>query len=147
MVRTRIMLGLLALGMCAAVAPRADAQVIVRGYPPPPPPYGREEIYLGHAHVDGPVDHDNIRVSRYAGRFHSIILRVDTAPIQFDRVIIHYGDGEAQVLPVREVIVPGRDSQWIQLPGGERRIYSLELWYARTQPSPVKPEVQLFGRP
>ncbi len=134
--------------MAMGAAQTLRAQEIVRVYPgPPPPPYPREEIYLGHAHVDGPVDHDNIRVSRYAGRFHSIILRVDAAPIQFDRVIIHYADGEAQVLPVREVIVPGRDSRWIQLPGGERRIYSLELYYARTQPSEVKPEVQLFGRP
>jgi hypothetical protein len=143
-----VALAVVALTMAMGAAQTLRAQEIVRVYPgPPPPPYPREEIYLGHAHVDGPVDHDNIRVSRYAGRFHSIILRVDAAPIQFDRVIIHYADGEAQVLPVREVIVPGRDSRWIQLPGGERRIYSLELYYARTQPSEVKPEVQLFGRP
>jgi hypothetical protein len=147
-----------ALALAAGMLQAAHAQEIVRGYgaPPPPPPgygheygrdYGRDEVYLGHAHVDGPVDHDNIRVDRYAGRFHAIILRVDKAPIQFDRVVIHYGDGEAQILPVNAAIPPGGNSRWINLPGGERRIRSIELWYARAQPDvPVKPEVQLFGR-
>jgi hypothetical protein len=106
------------------------------------------EIYLGHAHVDGPVDHDDIKVGRYAGRYHSIVLRVAYAPIQFDRVVVHYGNGTSEVLPVRMDIAPGGSSRWIQLPGGERVIRSLELWYARANPGdPVKPEVQLYGRP
>lgn len=107
-----------------------------------------QEIYLGHAHVDGPEDHDDIQVGRFAGRYHWIILRVDRAPIQFDRVIIHYGNRSAQELPVHQAVGPGGSSQWIQLPGGERVIRSLELFYARAEPgNPNKPEVQLFGRP
>jgi len=136
---------LLALFALSFAMPAAHAQQIVRGYYPPPVP---EEIYLGHAHVDGPVDHDDIQVGRYAGRFHSIVLRVNNAPIQFDRVVIHYGNRTSQVLPVREAIGPGQSSRWIQLPGGERVIRSLELWYSRADPRlPLKPEVNLFGRP
>jgi hypothetical protein len=143
----------MAVGILASAA---QAQQIVRGYPPAYPPpyppsvreYPREEIYLGHSHVDGPVDHDNIRVDRYDGRFRAVELRVTNAPIRFDRVVIHYGDGEVQALPVNDVIPPGGTSRWINLPGGDRRIYSVELWYARAEPElRIKPEVQLFGRP
>ena len=70
MVRNRIVLAAMAVCILASAA---QAQQIVRGYPPAYPPpyppsvreYPREEIYLGHSHVDGPVDHDNIRGAGY----------------------------------------------------------------------------------
>ena len=105
-------------------------------------------IFLGMAHVDGPTDHDDIKVGPYAGRYHSIVLRVKYAPIQFDHVVIHYGNGTAQTLPVRAVIHAGGQSAPVMLPGGDRVIESLELWYARANPNnPNKPEVRLFGMP
>ncbi|MBT9331713.1 hypothetical protein [Paracidobacterium acidisoli] len=116
--------------------------------PPPPPPMRAPMLFLGMAHVDGPVDHDDIKVGRYAGRYHSIVLRVRYAPIRFDHVVIHYGDGYAQPLPVNAFIRAGGSSQRIVLPGGRRVINSLELWYARANPNnPNKPEVRLFGAP
>jgi hypothetical protein len=150
-IRNGLLFGGLLATTFAATSGYAHAQ---QGYPGPPPPYPPQEmyhgpeIYLGHAHVDGLNDHDDIKVGRYAGRYHSIILRVSYAPIQFDRVVIHYGDGASEVLPVRADIGVGGSSHWIQLPGGERVIRSLELWYSRANPGdPVKPEVQLYGRP
>jgi len=114
----------------------------------PAPPAQRPVFYLGKAHVDGVTDHDNIHVGRYEGRFHSIMLRVHNAPILFDHVVIHYGDGYAQSLPVNRFIPPGGSSQWIVLPGGERVIHSLELWYSRAHPEdPNRPEVELYGAP
>lgn len=105
-------------------------------------------IFLGTAHVDGLTDHDDIKVGPYAGRYHSIVLRVKYAPIQFDHVVIHYGNGTAQILPVRELIRTGGQSAPVMLPGGERVIESLELWYSRANPNnPNKPEVRLFGMP
>jgi hypothetical protein len=113
-------------------------------YPPPQPQ--APVFLLGTAHVDGPTDHDDIKVGRYAGRFHSVLLKVRYAPIQFDHVVIHYGNGTAETLPVRTFIAPGRSSQWIRLPGGRRVVRSLELWYARAEPgNPTKPEVELYG--
>jgi hypothetical protein len=116
-------------------------------YPAPPSPRPGAFL-LGTAHVDGPTDHDDIKVGRYDGRYHAIMLRVRYAPIQFDHVVIHYGNGEAQTLPVRTYIGQGKSSNWIRLPGGRRVINSLELWYARAEPgNPNKPEVELFGAP
>lgn len=105
-------------------------------------------IFLGMAHVDGLTDHDDIKVGPYAGRYHSIVLRVKYAPIQFDHVVIHYGNGTAQTLPVRSLIRAGGQSAPVMLPGGERVVESLELWYSRANPNnPNKPEVRLFGMP
>jgi hypothetical protein len=114
-----------------------------------PPPRSRPSaFYLGKAHIDGRNDHDDIKVGRYEGRFHSVLLQVHNAPILFDRVVIHYGDGAAESLPINRFIPPGGDSQWIVLPGGERVIHCLELWYSRGRPEdPNRPEVELYGAP
>jgi hypothetical protein len=112
-------------------------------YPAPQP---RPSFILGTAHVDGPTDHDDIRVDRYAGRFHFVLLKVRYAPIQFDHVLIHYGDGDSEPLPVNAYIAAGGTSRWIALPGGERRIRSLELWYARADNHDRnRPEVELYA--
>ncbi|HZU08922.1 MAG TPA: hypothetical protein VFA02_03400 [Pseudacidobacterium sp.] len=120
--------------------------------PPPPPPPPRPAhppmIFLGMAHVDGLTDHDDIKVGPYAGRYHSIVLRVRYAPIQFEQVVIHYGNGTAQTLPVKAFVRAGGQSNPVVLPGGDRVIASLELWYSRANPNnPNRPEVRLFGMP
>jgi hypothetical protein len=140
MERSKLISATLALALLAVLLTRsANAQY----YPAPQQP---AVFLLGTAHVDGPTDHDNIKVGRYAGRFHSVMLEVKYAPIQFDHVVIHYGNGTSETLPVKTYIGVGRTSRWIVLPGGERVIHSLELWYARAEPgNPVKPEVELFG--
>ncbi len=133
---------LFSLVVAAAALPSvANAQ-----YYAPRQPATTPVLLLGTAHVDGLTDHDDIKVGRYAGRFHSVLLKVQYAPIQFDHVVIHYGDGQAETLPVRTYIGVGRSSRWIVLPGGDRMIKSLELWYARAEPgNPMKPEVELYG--
>jgi len=143
MQRSKLLAGLFACILPIALLPApASAQY----YPAPHP--RRQAFLLGTAHVDGVTDHDDIKVGRYEGRYHAIRLQVRFAPIQFDHVVIHYGNGTAETLPVRTFIAPGRSSQWIQLPGRRRVIHSLELWYARAQPNnPARPEVELFGAP
>jgi len=139
--RSKLFLAIAALGLTAS-ALTAQAQYY-------PAPYARPAMfYLGKAHVDGLTDHDDIHVGRYEGRFHSVLLEVHHAPIMFDHVVIHYGDGYAQTLPVNRFIPEGGNSQWIMLPGGERVIHSVELWYARGRPDdPNRPEVELYGAP
>jgi hypothetical protein len=139
---SRLLSAILLLSIPVAVSPlSAGAQY---NPPPQPPPV----FLLGSAHVDGPTDHDDIKVGRYAGRFHSVMLKVQYAPIQFDHVVLHYGNGTSESLPVQAYIGPGQYSRWIVLPGRERVIHSLELWYARAEPNNgTKPEVELYGAP
>ena len=107
---------------------------------------GGDWVYLGKAHVDGQHDHDNIEVGRSDGRFHFLQLRVVNAPIEFDRIVVHYGNGEAETLHVRDVIRAGGRTRAIPLQG-DRFVKSFELWYAKANPNSGKPEVTLFGKP
>ena len=100
---------------------------------------------LGTAHVDGNVDHDNITVGGHEGRFRAIQLRVRGGAIEFERVVVHYGDGEPEEVVVRERIPAGGATRAIDLRGHQRVIRSVELWYARGGWR-SRPEVQLYGR-
>jgi hypothetical protein len=102
-------------------------------------------VYLGNAHVDGQHDHDNISVGPAAGRYRFLQLRVVRAPIEFDHIVVHYGNGEPQTLEVRDVIRAGGRSRAIPLEG-DRIVQSLELWYSKANPNSGKPEVRLWGQ-
>jgi hypothetical protein len=95
-------------------------------------------VYLGQAHVDGQHDHDNIEVGAAAGRYRFLQIRVQNAPIEFDRIVVHYGDGEPETLAVRDVIRAGGHSRAIKLQG-DRFVKSFELWYGRPIPPPASP--------
>jgi hypothetical protein len=101
--------------------------------------------YLGEANVDGAVDHDNIVVTAERGEFRAIQIRVEKAPIEFERVIVHYGEGDSEPIFIRSRIPAGGHTRIIDLPGNRRIIKSVELWYARASGSPRRPKVRLFG--
>lgn len=102
-------------------------------------------VYLGEANVDGQVDHDNIKVGSSQGSFRAIRMRVDIAPIRFDRVIVHYGNGNSVPISIRSKINAGGQTRVIDLPGDQRIIESVEFFYERASGSPSKPKVRLFG--
>ena len=101
-------------------------------------------IYLGEAHVDGAQDHDKIKVGRSDGRFRAIQLRVSGGAIEFERVLVHFGDGTQEDLAIRERIPSGGRTRAIDLPGERRVIESVELWYSKEKWE-HRPKVRLFG--
>jgi hypothetical protein len=103
-------------------------------------------IYLGDSNVDGARDHDNIKVGRADGRFQELQLRVQRAPIDFDRVVVHFANGGDQELPVRYKIAPGGSTRPIDLRGNERAIQSVEVWYNKGRWGRSKPKLLLYGR-
>ena len=110
-----------------------------------PSAHAEDWVYLGQAHVDGQHDHDNIEVGKAAGRYRFLQIRVKNAPIEFDRIVVHYGDGQPEVLHVRDVIRAGGKSRAIELQG-DRFVKSFELWYTKARPDSGKPELMLFGK-
>jgi hypothetical protein len=105
---------------------------------------GEHWDYLGSAHVDGAIDHDNIHVSRADGRFRAIQLRVSDGAIDFLRVIAHFGNGTREELAFRDRIPSGGASRTIDLPGEPRVIESVELWYSKDRWE-RSPRVTLYG--
>jgi len=105
--------------------------------------YGRWDR-LGDAHVDGGQDHDVIQVGHHDGRFRAIRLAVSGGEIFFERVIVHYGNGQSEELVVRDRIPSGGSTRAIDLPGDRRVIQSVELWYGKARWE-HRPRVTLFG--
>ena len=100
--------------------------------------------YLGSAHVDGAVDHDNIHVGRSDGRFRAIQLRISGGAIEFQRVVVHFGNGTQEELVIRDRIPNGGATRAIDLPGELRIIESVELWYSKERWD-RHPKVSLYG--
>lgn len=102
--------------------------------------------YLGEANVDGQVDHDNIMVTKSKGAYRAIVIRVLNAPVEFDRVVVHFGNGSSDPIEIRSVIAPGGQTRVIDLPGERRIIERVEFWYARAaRRVSRRPKVRLFG--
>lgn len=106
--------------------------------------YAEDWVYLGESHVDGDHDHDKIHVGKHDGRFRAIQLRVSGGAIEFDRVVVHFGNGTSEELAIRSVIPDGGHTRAIDLPGERRVIDNLELWYSKAHWE-HKPQVTLFG--
>jgi hypothetical protein len=100
--------------------------------------------YLGDAHVDGGQDHDSIKVGRSAGMYRAIQLRISGGGINFERVIVRYGNGEKEEIPIRAHIEDGGQTRVIDLPGRRRIIRSLDLWYGKDKWE-KRPKVSLYG--
>ena len=104
---------------------------------------GRWE-YLGEAHVDGRADHDNIRVNSRGG-FRAILFEVQGGAIEFNRVVVHFENGEDHRVDVRDRIRAGERTRAIDLPGDRRNIRSVELWYEKGRWR-TRPTLKLYGR-
>lgn len=100
---------------------------------------------LGQAHVDGRHDHDNISVNA-RGAFRAIQLRVQGGAIEFQRVVVHFENGADTDVQIRDRIRAGDSTRAIDLPGDQRRIRSVELWYSKENWGSRRPTLILFGR-
>ena len=100
---------------------------------------------LGQSRVDGRRDHDNIHV--YArGAFRAIQLQVQGGGIEFQRVVVHFENGADTEVDIRDRIGAGDRTRAIDLPGDQRRIRSVEIWYSRENWGRSRPTLVLSGR-
>ena len=106
----------------------------------------RAWVHLGDKHVDGKSDHDKISIGQDDGRFHQLKIRVKDAPVDFQRVVVHFGNGTDEELQFRERINPDTETRAMDLRGGGRFIKSVEFWYEKANWGETRPTVSLFGR-
>lgn len=94
--------------------------------------------------MDGARDHDSIKVGRSEGGFRAIQLRISGGAINFERVIVRYGNGTQEQIPVRARIPDGGQTRVIDLPGERRLIQSVDLWYGKDSWR-RRPKVSFYG--
>jgi hypothetical protein len=103
-------------------------------------------IFLGDKHVDGHDDHDKISISSKEGTFRQLQIRVKVAPVVFQRVVVHFGNGTDEELQFRDRINAGGSTRALDLRGTDRVIKSVEFWYEKAHWGETRPTVELYGR-
>jgi hypothetical protein len=106
----------------------------------------KEWNHLGDKHVDGNSDHDKISLGSSEGWFRQLQIRVDDAPVNFKRVVVHFGNGSDEELQFRDVIPAGGSTRALDLRGRRRIIKSVEFWYEKANWGSNRPTVRLYGR-
>jgi hypothetical protein len=101
---------------------------------------------IGQATVSDRLDHDTIPVTARQGSFKAIQLKVSGHAVQFREVKIHFANGEAQNVELRNVIPAGGESRVIDVEGGDRVIRSIELVYDAQTRRGRRARVVIFGR-
>ncbi len=126
---------LLVLTILALTTPILDAQ---RG-----PRWER----LGSREVTDGADHDTIVVTAREGTFNAVQLRVQRRAVDFQRVVIHFANGDDQRLDLRATIPAGGESRVIDIDGANRVIRSVDFWYDAVTPGRGgRARVTMFGR-
>jgi hypothetical protein len=104
-------------------------------------------VFLGQTQVNGQRDYDRISVGRNEGRFNTIQLRVQGAPVEFYRVVVNYANGTNEEIVLRDRIPAGGQTRVIDLRGDNRVISSIDFRYAQgTWRSRFQPRVSVYAR-
>ena len=101
---------------------------------------------LGSAKVNGAVDHDEIWVTHWEGDFTAVKLVVENEGINFDRVVLHFGNGGQEELNIRHFIPAGGETRALDLKGHERVIKKVDFYYESDATTKTKAKVILYGR-
>jgi hypothetical protein len=100
--------------------------------------------HLGTKEIEGHVDHDKISCHGKE-TYRALQFRVSGAAVQFDRVVVEYGNHQTRAYPFRFRVPANGVSRVLDLAGGERDLTSVEFWYEKASWG-KKPEVRLFGK-
>lgn len=84
---------------------------------------------LGTRRVDRALDHDVIMVTRMEGSFTKLKFIVRRSGINMHKIVIHYANGDDQVVETRHDIAKGGESRVIDLAGNKRVITKVDFWY------------------
>jgi hypothetical protein len=100
--------------------------------------------HLGTKEIEGKADHDKIKCHGNE-TYRALQFRVTGAAVQFDRIVVEYGNHKTRAYPFRMLVPPNGSSPVLDLVGGDRDITNVEFWYQKASWG-KKPEVRLYGR-
>lgn len=115
--------------MAGLVALMAMFGVMVAGNTELQAQRARDWALLGERTVTDRGDHDTITVSGVRGTFTAVKFEVQRHAVDFQRVVIHFGNGDDQKLDLRDTIRAGGETRVIDIEGANRVIRSIDFWY------------------
>lgn len=112
---------------------------------PRPGPAGSWRL-IGQVTASFKSDHDTIIVAGPFDNFRRIMFKVTDAPINIQRMVVTYDNGEPDEIAVRARIPKNGQSRAIDLKGiGKRSIRKIEFWYDTKGLLDGRAEVTVFG--
>lgn len=101
---------------------------------------------LGTRTVDFGLDHDEIAVTGWEGKFDAIKLKVLRAPLNMHKVVVHFANGGTQDVELKNNFKAGGESRVIDLTGDDRVIRKVSFWYDTKNKANKKAVIQLWGK-
>ena len=103
--------------------------------------------FLGErvVHFMGAEVHEGINVGRADGRFTSLMIVVEHAPVEMYNIVVTFGDGEKFDVPTRMTFAPDSTTREIALPGGARVVRRVDFAFGNI-PGDGHAKVELWGR-
>ena len=102
---------------------------------------------LGQRRVNYGLDRDEILVTARVGRFTSIRLKAEVAPINIHRCVVHFANGTTESFRFAGGdLAAGQVTRNLDLPGNRRIITKVVFWYDTKNRADRRGRVELWGR-
>jgi hypothetical protein len=123
-------------------APSAQAQQVAQ---PRGGPAGSWRV-IGQTQANLTADQDAIFVKGPNDNFRAIKFKVTGAPLNLQRMLVTYENGQPDKIDVRQSLPEGGESRIIDLAGtGQRHIRRIDFWYDTKGVLHGKASVTVFG--
>lgn len=103
-------------------------------------------VKLGAKKVNYKLDRDVIRVGPNDGTFTKLKVLVTGGSLNMHKMIVEYGNGTKDVIPLKHTFSRKSSSRVIDLQGGNRVIKDITFWYDSKDLSRNRATVHVFGR-
>ena len=103
-------------------------------------------VRLGTRKVNYTVDHDVIPVGLKDGVFTKLRVVVTGGSLNMHRMVVEYGNGTKDEIPLRHTFTRRSTSRVIDLRGNRRIIRKITFWYDTKGISGRRATVTVFGR-
>jgi hypothetical protein len=100
---------------------------------------------LGSRVVNFSLDHDEIVVTGFEGKFDAVKVKVLHGALNMHKMVIHFANGGTQDVELRNNFAKGSSSRVIDLNGDDRVIRKVSFWYDSKNHG-KRSLVQLWGK-
>ena len=100
---------------------------------------------LGKKKVTYKLDRDVLHVGANDGVFKKLKIKVTGGSLNMHKMVVEYGNGTKDVIPLKHTFIRGGNSRIIDLEGGNRIIKDITFWYDTKNVSNRRATVHVFG--